>query len=251
MRSMCRTIEATKTSAAQWCVCRISKPARTLNERSTGERQLRQRPSRGAEDHLRAAGGVEGRVVAGADQRRARLDDREGRLAEERDCTTGVGADLRVRNDAARRPVAALSGQVQLRGLEADDDERRAEQLLVCPLRVGGVEGLLHDLVEQQRFTVLIDESRPSAPGRLVEPAGVEQRTDRERGHDERGTDRSGRRPGPCQKQALARKAVTALLDELLELLLRGRMREWVVLLELLGHDQPFADDDQRRGAGS
>src|SRR2546429_618911 len=161
MRSMCRTIEATKTSAAQWWVCRISRPARTLNERSNAERELRQRPSRGTEDHRGTSGRVEGRVVAGADQRRAGLDDRERRLAEERDRAARMRADLRVRDHAARRPVAALSGQVQLRGLEADDDERRAEQLLVCPLRVGGVEGLLHDLVEQQRFTVLIDESRP------------------------------------------------------------------------------------------
>ena len=34
-RSRCSTIAARKTSAAQWCVWRISSPAFTENERST------------------------------------------------------------------------------------------------------------------------------------------------------------------------------------------------------------------------
>ena len=38
IRIRCRTIDATNTSAAQWCVWRISSPASTDSERSTTER---------------------------------------------------------------------------------------------------------------------------------------------------------------------------------------------------------------------
>ena len=36
-RAMCSTIEPTKMSQAQWCICRIRRPARTENERFTVE----------------------------------------------------------------------------------------------------------------------------------------------------------------------------------------------------------------------
>ena len=49
--------------------------------RIDGKRQLRKRPSRGAEDHGAGACGVERGVVAGADQRRPGLGRRERRLA--------------------------------------------------------------------------------------------------------------------------------------------------------------------------
>jgi hypothetical protein len=38
MRSRWTTIAATNTFAAQWCVCRISRPALTESDRSTAER---------------------------------------------------------------------------------------------------------------------------------------------------------------------------------------------------------------------
>ncbi len=36
-RAMCTTMEPTKMSAAQWCIWRMSRPARTSKERSTVE----------------------------------------------------------------------------------------------------------------------------------------------------------------------------------------------------------------------
>src|SRR5207245_3068446 len=70
-----------------------------------GERQLGERPAGRAEEHGAARGRVEGRVVAGADERRARLDRRKGGLAVEGDGTAGVGADLGVGEDAAGGPA--------------------------------------------------------------------------------------------------------------------------------------------------
>src|ERR671923_49740 len=50
------------------------------------------------------------------------------------------------------------------------------------------------------------------------------------------------------EEQPLARHPVAALLDELLErLLLRRVGGRRVVLLELLGHDEPVRDQDERR----
>ncbi len=37
IRTMCTAIEPTKTSAAQWCIWRITSPLRTEKDRSTDE----------------------------------------------------------------------------------------------------------------------------------------------------------------------------------------------------------------------
>ena len=95
---------------------------------------------------------------------------------------------------------------------------------------------------------MLVDEADAAAPRSLVERVRVEKRPQRESRHDQRRSDRArgGARSG--QQQPLAGEPVAALGDELLELLLRRRMAgQRVVLLELLGHDQPPGDDDQRR----
>src|SRR5207302_8984971 len=77
------------------------------------ERELRQRAARGAEEHRAAARGVEGGVVAWTDERRLRLRGLEGRRAVEGDRAAGVRADLRVGEDAVRRPARAAVGQAQ------------------------------------------------------------------------------------------------------------------------------------------
>src|SRR4051812_11868323 len=82
--------------------------------RVDGEWQLRERAARGPEDDRAAAGDVEGRVVARADERRPWLDRGEGRHAVEGDRAAGVRADLRVGEDPARGPAAVAVGEVQL-----------------------------------------------------------------------------------------------------------------------------------------
>src|SRR2546430_1462490 len=113
MRSRCRTIAATNTSAAPWCVCRTSTPALPLSEMFAvdRQRQLRQRPARRAEEDGAAIRYVEGGVVTRADERGPGLDCRERRLAVERDGAAGVRADLGVGQDPARRPGSAVARQ--------------------------------------------------------------------------------------------------------------------------------------------
>ena len=37
MRAMCTTIDAMNSSAAQWCICRMNRPPRTSNDRSSDD----------------------------------------------------------------------------------------------------------------------------------------------------------------------------------------------------------------------
>src|SRR5579871_5172314 len=104
------------------------------------KRELREGPPRRPVNDGSGAGGIERRVVAGTDKRRVRLDHREGRLAIQRDGTTGVGADLRVGEDPHRRPGSALRRQLKPPLMKPHDDDRGGKLLLVGALRERGVE---------------------------------------------------------------------------------------------------------------
>src|SRR5205823_9178951 len=108
-----------------------------------------------------------------------RLDLRERRLPIERDRAGRVGADLRVREDPVRRPVAATVGEVERRGRQADDNEWGAELLAVRALRERRVEGVLEDVVRAEGPSVLVDEADSLPPGRPEERRDLEHRPER------------------------------------------------------------------------
>jgi hypothetical protein len=185
--------------------------------------------------------------VARADERGPRLDRREQRLAVQRDRAAGVRADLRVGEDALRRPAAPRGRQAQARGLEAHDDERRADKVAVRALGIGGVEAAGGDVGRGQRPAVGLDQPPPAAPGRPPEPIGVEDRAGRENRRERGQRQRRARRPARGEQQPLAREAARALVHDAGELRLLGRVGLRIGLLELLRDDEPLADDDQRR----
>ena len=94
---------------------------------------------------------------------------------------------------------------------------------------------------------MFVHQPDAAPPGGVVERIGVEEGAERERRHDERGADRGCGSARAGEEQPLASEPIATFGDELLDLLPSRRVpRQRVVLLELLGHDQPFRDDDQR-----
>ena len=140
------------------------------------ERQLGEGPAGRPERHRRPTCRIEGRVVAGADERGRWGGGGERRRPVEGDGAACVSADLRVRQDALGCPALSARRQPELRHGQADDHERRCHVLAVGALGVGGVEVLLFDLVGAQRAPVLADEAAALPPGRLDERVEIECR---------------------------------------------------------------------------
>ena len=155
-------------------------------------------------------------------------------------------ADLGIGEDPVRRPTPAGGRKSELSRFQANDDDRRAHLLAVGMFRIGGVKGRLLDLVGAENVPRFVDETNASPPRRPIERGEVEDRP-------QRGGRRQERRPqsSPCagtrkDHQPFPSKAVAALVDELLERLLVIRIRGPVLVLVLLGDDQPLTDRDAR-----
>src|SRR5207253_1173546 len=109
------------------------------------------------------------------------------------------------------------------------------------------VERALLDVVGLQRPAVLPDEEAPSPPRRLAERLEVEDRAERHQRRDDGETERPDRSRPRHRDEALAREALAALLDQLVELrLLDLMLRRRVRLVDLLRHDQPLRDQNER-----
>ena len=212
------------------------------------QRKLWQRPPRRAE-HDRAAGlWIERGVVARAHEAGRLVDRREERRAVEGHGAAGVGADLGVRDDPLDRPAAAVRGQVQLVGLEPDEHDRRADLLGVGVLgerreELGGADRRRGD-----RTPVLVDQAPPAPPRRAGEPAQVEEGPKRGGRHQHRQADGGRGGSGRHREQAPAAEVAPALGDDLRELRRRLGLGLGVLALELLGHHQVPARDDERGG---
>src|SRR5207248_4734113 len=128
------------------------------------QRQRRELAARRAEGDLAGARGVEGRVVARADERRGRLVGLEERRAVERDRAARVSADLRVRDDAVGIEPGLARRELQLILRQAHEDERRPQRLRVRALGEGRVEHLLLDVHGAAGPAVLVAEAAAAAP---------------------------------------------------------------------------------------
>ena len=213
------------------------------------ERELRQIPPGRAVNDRAAGGRIERRVVAGADECRLWGRRREQRLPVLGDRAPSVGTDLGIGEDALGSPVRAAGRKVDPVRLDPDDHDRGGEHLMVDVLGIRRVEGRGRDVVRAVWPPILVHESPPAVPGRVVEGLGVERGPQRDGRHDERRAQSRPRRPRRALEEALAGHPAAALLNDLDELLLLVAIADLrVLLLELLLDDQPRARDPERRG---
>ena len=114
-----------------------------------------------------------------------------------------------------RRPARASVGQVESSRLDANDDERRADQLRVGALRVRGRERVEGEIVRRERLSVRIQEPDAAPPRRRAERRRVEQRPERQRRRQEGRAQCGARRAAREHEQALPRDPVDALGSDL------------------------------------
>src|SRR5437870_4531809 len=141
--------------------------------------------------------------MARTDERGPWLIRLEERRAVQRDCTGGVRADLRVRDDAVRVVADKVLRQPERLHGEPHEDDRRGEELLVGSLREGGVERLLLDVGCLERAVVLVDEPRAPSPRRCNEVLGS-QRPERKRRGERRQPERTAGRAEAELEEAAA-----------------------------------------------
>src|SRR6185437_13531696 len=91
-----------------------------------------------------------------------------------------------------------------------------------------------------------VDEPPPAPPGDAVQLAGVEERPEGRRGYEQRGADRAERTGARDRHEPLAGEARSALLDDLLDLVLRVLRLLRVRFGDLLRDDESARD----HGAG-